>query len=37
MAVLTDENAAQRLKGPVTGKTKILAGREGLLEAVTYD
>ena len=37
MAVLTDEKAAQRLKERYTGKTKILAGREGLLEAVTYD
>lgn len=34
MAVLTDEKAAQRLKERYTGKTKILAGREGLLEAV---
>ena len=37
MAVLTDEKAAQCLKERYTGKTKILAGREGLLEAVTYD
>lgn len=37
MAVLTDEKAAQRLKERYTGKSKILAGREGLLEAVTYD
>ena len=37
MAVLTDEKAAQRLKERYTGKAKILAGREGLLEAVTYD
>ena len=37
MAVLTDGKAAQRLKERYTGKTKILAGREGLLEAVTYD
>ena len=37
MAVLTDEKAAQRLKERYTGKTKIMAGREGLLEAVTYD
>ena len=37
MAVLTDEKAAQRLKARYSGKTRILAGREGLLEAVTYD
>ena len=37
MAVLTDEKAAQRLKARYSGKTRILTGREGLLEAVTYD
>lgn len=37
IAVLTDEKAAQRLKSRYSGKTKILAGKEGLLEAVTYD
>lgn len=37
MAVLTDEKAAQRLKSRYRGQTKILAGREGLLEAATYD
>ena len=37
IAVLTDEKAAQRLKSRYRGKTKILAGKEGLLEAVSYD
>lgn len=37
IAVLTDEKAAQRLKSRYSGKTKILAGKEGLSEAVTYD
>lgn len=37
IAVLTDEKAAQRLKSRYNGKTKILAGKDGLLEAVTYD
>ncbi len=37
MAVLTDEAAAQRLKSRYKGKTVILSGREGLLQAVTYE
>lgn len=36
LAVLVDEAAAQRLKSRYSGNTKILAGREGLLEAAVY-
>lgn len=35
IAVLVDEQAAQRLKNRYTGTTKILCGEEGLLEAAT--
>ncbi len=35
-AVLTDKEAAARLKARYTGKTEILAGEEGLLAAATY-
>ena len=35
-AVLTDKEAAARLKARYNGKTKILAGEEGLLAAATY-
>ena len=35
-AVLTDKEAAARLKERYTGKTEILAGEEGLLAAATY-
>ena len=35
-AVLTDREAAARLKARYTGKTEILAGEEGLLAAATY-
>ena len=35
LAVLVDEQAAQRLKNRYTGTTKILCGEEGLLEAAT--
>ena len=35
-AVLTDKEAAARLKARYNGKTEILAGEEGLLAAATY-
>ena len=35
-AVLTDKDAAARLKARYHGKTEILAGEEGLLAAATY-
>ena len=35
-AVLTDKEAAARLRARYTGKTEILAGEEGLLAAATY-
>ena len=35
-AVLTDKEAAARLKARYQGKTEILAGEEGLLAAATY-
>ena len=35
-AVLTDKEAAARLKARYHGKTEILAGEEGLLAAATY-
>ena len=35
-AVLTDKDAATRLKARYHGKTEILAGEEGLLAAATY-
>ena len=35
-AVLTDKEAAARLKASYHGKTEILAGEEGLLAAATY-
>ena len=35
-AVLTDKEAASRLKARYNGKTEILAGEEGLLAAATY-
>ena len=35
-AVLTDKEAATRLKARYNGKTEILAGEEGLLAAATY-
>ena len=35
-AVLTDKEAAARLKSRYNGKTEILAGEEGLLAAATY-
>ena len=35
-AVLTDKEAAARLKARYNGKTEILAGEEGLLTAATY-
>ena len=35
-AVLTDKEAAARLKARYNGKTEILAGEEGLLVAATY-
>ena len=35
-AVLTNKEAAARLKARYTGKTEILAGEEGLLAAATY-
>lgn len=37
IAVLSDEDAAARLAARYHGKTKILAGDEGLLAAATYD
>ena len=37
LAVLTDEDAAVELQQQYSGKTEILAGREGLLAAATYD
>ncbi|MER2139183.1 MAG: 1-deoxy-D-xylulose-5-phosphate reductoisomerase [Succiniclasticum sp.] len=37
LAVLTDEDAAAELQRQYYGKTEILAGREGLLAAATYD
>ena len=37
IAVLTDAEAAARLRARYTGKTKILQGTEGLEEAVRYD
>lgn len=36
LAVLIDETAAMRLKSRYTGKTKILAGKEGLMQAAVY-
>lgn len=36
IAALSDETAAQRLRARYTGKTKILAGEEGLLAVATY-
>ena len=37
LAVLTDKDAAAELQKQYHGKTEILAGREGLLAAATYD
>jgi len=37
LAVLADEAAAKRLKSRYMGKTKILAGRAGILEAAVYE
>lgn len=37
IAVLSDEDAAARLAARYHGKTRILAGDEGLLAAATYD
>lgn len=37
IAVLTDEKAALRLKNRYSGQTKILSGKNGLVEAATYD
>ena len=37
LAVLTDKEAADELQRQYRGKTEILAGREGLLAAATYD
>ncbi|MFA6850009.1 MAG: 1-deoxy-D-xylulose-5-phosphate reductoisomerase [Selenomonadaceae bacterium] len=37
IAVLADEAAAKRLKSRYMGKTKILAGRAGILEAAVYE
>lgn len=37
IAVLSDKDAAARLEARYHGKTKILAGDEGLLAAATYD
>lgn len=37
IAVLTDEKAALRLKNRYSGQTKILSGKQGLVEAATYD
>lgn len=37
IAVLTDEKAALRLKSRYSGQTKILSGKNGLVEAATYD
>ena len=37
LAVLTDEDAAVELQQQYYGKTEILAGREGLLAAATYE
>ncbi|WP_019553157.1 1-deoxy-D-xylulose-5-phosphate reductoisomerase [Propionispira raffinosivorans] len=37
LAVLVDLEAAKRLQKRFVGKTKILAGQEGLLEAATYE
>lgn len=36
IAALSDEAAARRLRSRYTGKTRILAGEEGLLEVATY-
>lgn len=36
-AVLTDKDAALRLKKRYNGKTEILSGEEGLIAAATYD
>ncbi len=36
-AVLTDKDAALRLKQRYNGKTEILSGEEGLIAAATYD
>jgi 1-deoxy-D-xylulose-5-phosphate reductoisomerase len=36
MAVLSDEDAAQRLKSRYSGKTKIMGGREAVIEAAVF-
>ena len=36
LAVLSDEDAAKRLKSRYSGKTKIMGGREAVIEAAVF-